>query len=250
MGLIVAEGLAVGHGKRIVARDIGFVLQPGEIVCLLGPNGAGKTTLFRTLLGLIPARGGEVSMGGLPIGSLNRAAIARAVAYVPQSMSVPFPYAELDFVLAGRTARLGPCSGPGAADNAIARATLASVGLSHLAQTPVTQLSGGERQLVLIARALAQEAPAMILDGPAAILDFGNRERLPDRLAGLAAKGLGLIVSTHEPAHAARIATRVLSIDRKGVAEIGLPSAMLSPDRIAHPYDLPQIAARRALELH
>ncbi|QDL94083.1 ABC transporter ATP-binding protein (plasmid) [Paroceanicella profunda] len=247
MELIAARGLAVGHRGRPLARDISLSLRAGETLCLLGPNGAGKTTILRTLLGLIPALGGSVSLGGTPMGELSRAARARRLAYVPQAMTAPFADPVRAFVLQGRTAHLGLFAGPGPADRAAAEAALAQMGIAHLAETPVTRLSGGQRQMVLIARALAQAAPAILLDEPAASLDFGNRERLLARLEALARQGLGLVISTHEPGHAVRLADRVLTVDASGRVASGPPGALLTAEHLGALYDLPPETMARAL---
>lgn len=236
--LIEAEALVIGHRGRALVRDIALTVRPGEVLALLGPNGAGKTTLFRTLLGLIPPLAGTIRLMGRDLGQLSRAGIARAAALVPQSLNAPFAFTALDVVLMARTARLGPFARPGAGDRAIAMAALDRMGLGRLAHRPVTELSGGQRQLVLIARALAQETPLMVLDEPAASLDWGNRIRLLDRLEGLAGEGLGLILSTHEPEHAARLATRVLTLDGAGSTWSGGPEEALEPARLARLYCL------------
>ncbi|HOT82487.1 MAG TPA: ABC transporter ATP-binding protein [Candidatus Defluviicoccus seviourii] len=247
MGLIVASDLAIGPAPgRILARDITFTLEKGEVIAVLGPNGAGKTTLFRTLLALIPPMAGQLELSGFDPATLCPEAIARRLSYVPQAMSAAFPWSVTDFVLMGRSARIGRFATPGRADSAIAAKALSRMGITHLAEAPVTRLSGGERQLALIARALAQESPAILLDEPAAALDFGNRERLAQLLSGLAADGLGLIFSTHEPAQAARLADKVLTIDRAGQAMLGAPSAMLAAERLAALYGLRLAEVQRA----
>ena len=247
MELIGAEDLAIGPPGRVLAREISLSLAAGEILAVLGPNGAGKTTLFRTLLGLIAAHAGRVRLAGADAAHLTRAQIARRVALVPQALTAPFPYSGLDFVLMGRTAHLPALSAPGKVDVAAANAALERLGIAHMAQASVTRMSGGERQLVLIARALAQDAPAVVLDEPAAALDFGNRERLSQLLIQLATEGRGLILSTHDPAHAARIATRVLTIDRQGATAVGVAAEMLVPERLAALYTLTEAEVRRGL---
>ncbi|MDO5706333.1 MAG: ABC transporter ATP-binding protein [Paracoccus sp. (in: a-proteobacteria)] len=247
MGLIETQDLAIGpQPGRMLARGLSLALAAGEIVSVLGRNGAGKTTLFRTLLGLIPPQGGRLALSGDDPARLDRGQIARRLSYVPQSLSVPFPYALEDFVLMGRTARLGPFAAPGRADREAALAAMERLGIAHLADDPVTRLSGGERQLALIARALAQGAPAMILDEPAAALDFGNRERLAQLMRGLADDGLGLIFSTHDPAQALRLADRVLTIGRDGAIRVGPTARMLTTAHLAALYALTEDEVRMA----
>ena len=237
--LIEAQGLAIGHKGKALARDIALTVSAGEVLVLLGPNGAGKTTLFRTLLGLIPALAGQVRLAGKELARLGRAEIARTVALVPQSLQAPFAFTAADVVLMARTARMPAFARPSAADRDIAQAALDRMGIGHLADRPVTELSGGQRQMVLIARALAQETPLLVLDEPAASLDWGNRHRLMQRLERLAEGGLGLILSTHEPDHARRLATSVLTLDAEGRSWSGPASVALQADRLAKLYDLP-----------
>lgn len=182
------------------------------MLALLGPNGGGKTTLLRTLLGLIPPLAGEVILGGHPLGRLPARERARLVAYVPQTQASAFAFTVGDVVLMGRTAQAGPFSRPAARDRDAAAAAMARLGIAHLAGRPCTEVSGGERQLALIARAVAQDARAVVLDEPTASLDFGNQGRVMREIDALAAGGLGVIFSTHDPNHAARHADRVLLI--------------------------------------
>lgn len=238
MELIRAERLGIGAARSTVARGIDFHLARGEILGVLGPNGAGKTTLFRTLLGLVPAHEGRVLLGGDPIRALNRRQIAHRVAYVPQSMTAPFPYSLRDYVLSGRTAHLGPFAAPGARDITLAEEALAALGIAALADSPVTRISGGERQSAMIARALAQDAPALMLDEPDAALDFGNRERLARLLEGLAATGYGLIFTSHDPFFIERIADRVLILDKQGTARTGQVAGLLTDETLSELYGL------------
>jgi iron complex transport system ATP-binding protein len=237
--LIEAEGLAIGHRGRAIATDIALSVAHGEVLVLLGPNGAGKTTLFRTLLGLLPALAGSVRLSGRDLATLSRIEIARAAALVPQALHAPFAFTAQDVVLMARTARLKAFARPARTDRDAAEAALDRMGIGHLAMRPVTELSGGQHQMVLIARALAQDTPLLVLDEPAASLDWGNRHRLMDRLENLAADGLGLILSTHEPDHAARLASRVLTIDAEGTSWTGPAAQALQPERLARLYGLP-----------
>lgn len=247
-----ADGLAFGYPGRILGRDIGLRLAGGEVVALLGPNGSGKTTLLKTLLGLLPVRGGSIRLDGTPLERLSEAERARRIGYVPQASASPFAFSAMDVVLMGRTAHAGLFAGPSRRDVAVALAALDRLGIGHLAERPSTQLSGGERQLVLVARALAQEPAFLVLDEPTASLDFGNQGKVMARLAALATEGLGVLFTTHDPNQALRIAVRALLIRDGALLAEGAPGDVLTPARLTELYrtevDLVQDAAgRRAL---
>jgi iron complex transport system ATP-binding protein len=223
-----ARDLAIGYGATEVGRDLALDLAPGELVMLLGPNGCGKSTLFKTLLGLIPRLGGAVALDGRALDSLSRRALARGLAYVPQALGGFFPFTVRDTVLMGRTAHLGPFSAPGARDRAAAGRALSRLGLDALAERAFTRLSGGQRQLVLIARALAQEAPYIVMDEPTASLDFGNQVHVLEQVRALKASGTGLILASHDPDQALRLADRVMVMAEGRIAAAGAPAEVLT----------------------
>jgi iron complex transport system ATP-binding protein len=216
-----AVDLSIGYPGRLVGSGISLGLNPGEVLCLLGPNGAGKTTLFRTLLGLQRPLGGEVTIDRTPLRRLKPGDIAKRMAYVPQAHVTEFSYSVLDVVLMGRTARLRAFASPTAADEAIARDKLDGLGIVDLAGADYTRISGGQRQLVLIARALAQEAPILVMDEPTASLDFGNQTMVLARIRDLAAEGYGVVLSTHDPDHALLVANRVAIMAEGGLRAVG-----------------------------
>jgi len=218
-----ARNLDIGYRNHVVGRGISLALEPGEVLCLLGPNGAGKTTLFRTLLGLQRPLGGSVEVGGRPLARLRPLEIAQCMAYVPQAHVTEFSYSVLDVVLMGRTARLKAFASPGPADRRIALQRLDELGIAALAEDDYTRISGGQRQLALIARALAQGAPILVLDEPTASLDFGNQTMVLERIRDLAAAGYGVVLSTHDPDHALLVATCVAVIADGGLRAVGPP---------------------------
>lgn len=237
--LMTARDLAIGHAGRALISGIDLTLYEGRILCLLGPNGAGKTTLFRTLLGLIPPVAGRIELGGAPLIDLSRAQIAARLAHVPQSLATPFAFTALDIVLMGASARLGLFARPGSAEQARAMAALATLGIADLAEAEVTRLSGGQRQLVLIARALAQEAAAIVMDEPTASLDFANRIQVGHAIRRLAANGTAVILSSHDPDQAAALADDALLVNHSGVIASGPTAQVLSAENLTRLYGIP-----------
>jgi len=207
--ILEAGGLDFGYPGKPVGQGANLSVAEGEVFVLLGPNGGGKSTLFRTLLGLLPPQGGVVRLAGRPIDSLHRAEVARLAGYVPQASPGYFPFTVFDTVLMGRTAHLGLFSAPSRRDRAAAERALEELGIADLADEPYTRISGGQRQMVLIARALAQEPRLLVLDEPTASLDYGNQLRVLQRIRGLAAGGMAVLLSTHDPNHAVLLADRV-----------------------------------------
>ena len=242
--LISARGLGIGYPGKPIGRDIDLAVRAGEVLCLLGPNGSGKTTLFKTLLGLLPAQAGAVTVGGAQLATLPRQALARRVAYVPQAHAAHFPYRVRDMVVMGRTAHLGLFASPGAADRARADAVLESLAIAHLADLPYTRISGGQRQLALIARALAQDTPAIVMDEPTASLDFGNQVLVLSEVRRLADSGLAIVLSTHDPDHAFAIASRVALLDEGRLIANGPPRDVLTPTRLEQVYGV-RVAVER-----
>jgi iron complex transport system ATP-binding protein len=187
---------------RTVLAGVSFTAAAGVPLSLLGPNGTGKTTLLRCLLGLERPQAGRVAVQGQDLAALSSAEAARLVAYVPQTSATAFAFRVRDIVLMGRTPHLGFMAGPAAADHRAAEDAMARLGIAHLADRAFDELSGGERQLVLVARALAQGAKLLVLDEPCASLDLANQMRIIAVLRGLAAAGYAILLTTHLPDHA------------------------------------------------
>ncbi|WP_431304691.1 ABC transporter ATP-binding protein [Sediminicoccus sp. BL-A-41-H5] len=235
--MLEARALAVGHGRRSVLAGLNLTLRAGQVLCLLGPNGGGKTTLLRTLLGLLPALAGDVTLEGRPLAKLSRREVAQRLAYVPQAAQGGFAYSARAVVAMGRAARLGLFAAPGAADHAAAEAALDRLSIAHLADRPVTELSGGERQLVLIARALAQGGSAIILDEPTASLDFGNQALVLREVRALAQRdGLAVLMTTHQPDHALLLADAVMLVSAGGAQGPAAPDALITPETLRSAY--------------
>jgi iron complex transport system ATP-binding protein len=234
--ILEARDLAVGYGRRVVGQGFSFGVGAGEVLALLGPNGGGKTTLLKTLLGLIAPLGGEVVLDGEPLARMPVRERARRLAYVPQGSTSPFAFSVAETVLMGRSAHASLFAAPSARDREAAQEALARLGIAALGERPVTEISGGERQLALIARAIAQEPRLVILDEPTASLDFGNQGRVLRELRALAASGLGVIVSTHDPNHALRAADRALLIRDGAALALGPVRQVLVPESLRRLY--------------
>lgn len=228
--------LAFGFPGRTVGRGVSFSLADGEVMCVLGPNGGGKTTLFRTLLGLLQSHGGAIALEGAGLESLSRAEIARRIGYVPQGHSAYFAFTVREFVLMGRTAHLGAFAAPRKDDLAVVQRVLESLEIAHLAERPVTQISGGERQLVLVARALAQEPRLLVMDEPTASLDFGNQVRVLQTLTSLARRGISILFATHAPDQAFLAARRVLLLAEGQALALGAPQDVIRADTLERLY--------------
>ncbi|HVO87119.1 MAG TPA: ABC transporter ATP-binding protein [Casimicrobiaceae bacterium] len=237
--MLRATDLVFGFAQRRVGADVSFALAPGETLAVLGGNGAGKTTLLRTLLGLLRPLGGQVTLDGIDVSGMPESERALRAAYVPQSHGPVFGYTVEQMVLMGRAAHLAPLARPGRADHRVANEALERLGIASLARRRVNELSGGERQLALLARALAQQAPVMILDEPTASLDFGNRVRVLQELDRLRAAGLTIVFSTHEPDQARAHADRALLLGHGRPLALDTVERALTPESIMQLFGVP-----------
>jgi iron complex transport system ATP-binding protein len=231
--------LGFAFGKHQVLRGVSFTASSGQAICLLGHNGAGKSTLFRCLLGLLKGFTGEILLDGEPTSHLSRRELSRRIAYIPQSSDPVFDYSVFDVVMAGRTVHLGRSSVPTAADEDIVFEQIERLGISNLATRGYAHISGGERQMVLIARALAQQARILVMAEPTANLDFGNQYRVLQHIQALREEGYLVILSTHNPQHAMELATRVLVLHEGRILAQGAPLDVLTPEILGTIYGIP-----------
>ena len=231
--LIQAENITFGYSKRTILHDVSFSIRKGEIVSLLGPNGCGKTTLLKILLGLFrPGNGGEVLFEGREISSINQKMLARSIAYVPQIHRASFAYRVLDVVLMGRMPHKSFFARYNQQDTEMARSALEKLSILHLEDRPYTEISGGERQLTLIARAMTQGAHSFIFDEPANGLDYGNQIKLLEELINLSREGYTFIKSTHFPDHALWVADRVVMLKEGAIIANGRPDDTITSDNL------------------
>ncbi|MET3811290.1 ABC transporter ATP-binding protein [Arthrobacter sp. UYEF3] len=224
--MLELDGVGFGYARQgWVFRDVTFQVLPGTATAVLGPNGSGKTTLVRCAAGLLEPAEGTVRR-------------ADGVGYVPQARGSVFGYSALDMVLMGRARQVGIFRTPGAADRAAARAAMEKVGVDRLWNRRFPTLSGGEQQLVLIARAIATGCPVLVLDEPATGLDLKNQVRVLSLLRGLLADGMALLLSTHHPDHALSLADRAVLLGRDG-ARTGPAGELLTDPELTALYDVP-----------
>jgi iron complex transport system ATP-binding protein len=240
---ISALSFSFGSGVRCL-NDVSLSVQESELCCLLGPNGAGKTTLIRCLLGHLRPESGSMHVAGRDVATLSARQLARLVAYVPQFTATVFPFTALEMVVMGRTPHIGLASAPSRADRAVATGILERLGIPHLAKRPFLQLSGGERQLVMLGRALAQEARVLVLDEPTAALDFGNEVRILQVVNDLVAAGPTVLMSTHQPNHALTWADQAVLMRDGSVVLSGPASEVVTAEHLTNLYDIPVRVSR------
>lgn len=233
------ESLSAGYRDKDVLTDFSLCLESGEALCLLGANGCGKTTLLKTILGLLPLRKGRLCLNGEDIGNWTPRKRASFFGYVPQEHTPPFAYKVRDVILMARSVHLKLFSSPGKHDLAIVERSLDQLQISALAEANYTEISGGERQLVLIARALAQEPRFLILDEPTANLDFGNQVRVLQTIRQLRSSGLGLLMTTHMPDHAFLCGSQAALIHKGRLIATGAPQSVLTEAQLTYTYGVP-----------
>lgn len=236
--MLEIRSLAFSYGSHEVLKDISFTAEKGELLCILGPNGAGKSTLFKCILGLLKGYSGSVTVDGKAVAELNSKERARQLAYIPQATKPAFAYTVLEMVTMGLNVQLDGFRSPGEKERNIAREALATMGVAHLSDRNYTMLSGGEQQLVLIARAIAQGAKILVMDEPTSSLDYGNQMRVQRSLKKLAEDGYTIIQSTHNPEQTYLFADRIVCIKDGCVYSQGKPAEVLTEQMIKDLYGI------------
>ena len=225
--MIDVQSLGFRYGQSWVFRDVNFKLEAGKIAAILGPNGRGKTTLLKSVVGLLKPHTGLATLGG-------------RLGYVAQRAEIAFSYKVIDIVVMGRAAHIGMFRAPSPKDYERARDALSQLGLSEFAEQYFNKLSGGERQLVMIARALASECDVLVLDEPASALDFRNQDLVLSTLRRLAKDfGMTVLMTTHFPQHAAHIADYALLLQSVELAQWGASEELLSEENLERLFGLP-----------
>lgn len=235
--ILSVEHLACGYGDRCVVEDFSAQVETGEIHCLLGSSGVGKTTLFETILGLIPRMGGKALVDGKDAKEFSVKQFAQVIAYVSQAHVPPFAFTVRDAVVMGRMAHMGVFSSPGKEDYACADEATERLGIGKLAGHVYTELSCGERQMTLIARAFAQQPQFLMMDEPTAALDFGNQAQVLSAVKHLSESGLGVIMTTHAPDHLLQCNAGTLLL-RDGVYLRGSAEELLTTENLQRAYGI------------
>jgi iron complex transport system ATP-binding protein len=236
---IRADGIVAGYDDRAVLHGVSLEVRAGEMLAIVGPNGAGKSTLLRVLGGALAAREGSVELFGRPLASYERRAIARSLATVAQENTVAFQFSVMEIVLMGRAPHLGPFHLESRHDMAIASAALRQFDLTHLASRPIAELSGGERKRVFLARALAQEPRAILLDEPTAFLDLRHVAEIFACFRELRIeRGLSVIATLHDLNVAALYADRILMLKNGVAAGYGSPAEVFTSERLREVYEV------------
>lgn len=233
------KNISFGYDShRTIFQNLSLKYESPEIMCILGANGTGKSTLLKCIIEENIIDSGEILIDDKPISNYNSMELARKIAYIPQTHVPSFPFPVIDVVVMGRTSRMGYLSNPGKSELEIAMENLKFLRIDHLANKPYTDISGGERQLVMIASALTQEPELMILDEPTAHLDFGNQYRFVELVEKLKEKHIGVLMTTHFPDHALQLECKTAILDSGSIAALGPASEVINDRSMSHLYDI------------
>jgi iron complex transport system ATP-binding protein len=230
------SGVSFGYTTEPVLTALDLEIPSGGITALLGPNGCGKTTLLKLMLGLLRPDSGEIRVLGDPLDPRQRRSLSRRMGLIPQEEHVPFDLTLIEYVVLGRAPYLHLLQLPRPEDRDVAHQALRDVGLWRLAQRPVPSLSGGERQLAAVARALAQQPRILLADEPTSHLDLRNRRAVLDVLADQARSGRTVLMTTHDPNAAAAVAQQVVALQRGAVAAAGAPAEVICSETLSQVY--------------
>ena len=239
--LLEVTDLRCGYGKRAnaveIVHGVSFHLDSNEFVCIIGSNGCGKTTTLKAVMGLLPAMGGTVLANGVDVHKMPERELARHFAYIPQAHTPPFPFSVADVVMMGRTPYVNKLARTTRHDRMVAYRALEMLGIDQFADEQYTQLSGGQQQMVLIARALTQQSDILVMDEPTASLDFGNQQLVLSRMRVLSQMGKAVIMVTHDPDHALFCADRVVVMERGLVIGEGTPDECITTEMLRRIYN-------------
>jgi len=240
-GLLKFEQLRFQYplARQALMQDFNLEIEPGTVTAILGPNGAGKTTLLHLALGWLKPQSGQILLGQRPLKEYTRRELGQWIGLVPQNEHVPFEYSLVEFILLGRAPYLPALGMPARQDYEIALDALHQVGLAEMRDRSILNLSGGERQLILVARALAQQPRLLLLDEPTSHLDLSNKGRLIHLLRELSASGVTILFNTHEPEVASALATHLVLVQKGQVLKTGTLAEVFTDQNLSHLYQLP-----------
>ncbi len=238
MSTLEVRNVSFSYGEHQVLNDVSFKVDAGKLVSVLGPNGVGKSTLFRCMLGLLKTYDGSITVDGKETRNMGARELAHHVAYVPQSHYPAFNYTVLDMVLMGTSSRTSPFSPPRGKEITAAMEALERMGMAEFAHRDYTHISGGERQMVLIARALAQHAKVLMMDEPTANLDYGNQMRVMEQVRKLTGEGYTILQSTHNPDQAYLFSHQILAVQNGQIIADGSPNEVMDADLIRALYGI------------
>lgn len=236
--MLEVRNLSCGYGNERVLENVNFIAKPGDIVCIMGSNGSGKSTLIKTIIGLLKPHKGDVLIDGNSILDWAWRRRAQVISYIPQSFNSTFQYRVKDIILMGRTSYLKFASSPSKEDERIAEEAMETLKISHLRNKIYSQLSGGERQLVKIAQALAQQSKIIVMDEPTNNLDFGNQMVMIKHLIQSAERGITIIMATHLPEHTFLYGTKALLVKDGKVVVVDKPGVNLKKEDLQNLYDV------------
>lgn len=234
--MLKVKNLKCGYKDNIILENVSFTTDPGEILCILGPNGSGKSTLIKSIIGLLDIYQGEILLDNKNIEKYSWKDRAKIISYIPQVFSSTFQYRSIDIVLMGRTSYMDIISSPSKKDEEIAEEAMELLKISHLKNKIYSQLSGGERQLVKIAQALAQKSKLIIMDEPTNNLDFGNQVIMLNHIKKCSDMGITIIMATHFPEQAFLYGTKALLVKDGEVEEIDKPKENLTEENLESLY--------------
>lgn len=238
--VLEAERISFSYdGKTPVLSEVNLCIAPGEMLTILGPNGAGKSTLLNCLVGTLTPQKGRVMLAKSEISEMSPRDIAKLIAYVPQTSIPTYGYQVRTYIAMGRAPHKGLFEQPKAEDLALVDKTIESLGISHIAEKPYTQISGGERQLANVCRALVQQPKIIIFDEPTSALDYGNQVKVLRLVKRLREQGYAIIMTTHNPDHPILLGGRVGILNRQGNFSVGDTKKLMSEDRLSELYDVP-----------
>ena len=244
---LAVESLTFRYSSRAenvrVFEDVSLALVPGEVLVLLGPNGTGKSTLLKCMAGLLKPQQGRVLLDGVDVATIGPSRLARRIGYVPQSNASTFPFKVRDVVVMGRAPHLNTLASPSKPDVDIANRMIEEAGITHLADRSCHQISAGEWQMVLIARALTQQPDILLFDEPTSHLDIGNQVRILDSIRRLSRRGFTIVMASHVPDHAFMAGDRVAILKDRHLMALGRPDAVITAENLRRAYGVEVLVA-------